>query len=159
MWLASVFLRQEPLNYMEHSPSTTSVSRCYWHRLSEFTELTAVSIKVFTSLIDFIVYFTKVRVGCFGVGLIAVSVSCLKSLCLNNKTYCFVSPWKGNASSLLSENSWHEDSSSSAYPICFVESLTAPLSDKDYYSHSKGGNSICCSLWLIPEPVLLSEDK
>lgn len=62
MWLASILLRQEPLNYIEHGPSTTGISRCYWHRLSEFTEITAVSMKVFTSSIDLIVYFPKVRV-------------------------------------------------------------------------------------------------
>lgn len=38
--------------------------------------------------------------------------------CLNNKTSPFGSPWKGNAWSLLSGNSWHVASAHSVRPIC-----------------------------------------
>lgn len=63
LWFANIFLCQEPLNYIEDSPSTISISRCYWDRLYEFTKLTAVSTKVFTSSTELIVYFANVRVA------------------------------------------------------------------------------------------------
>lgn len=59
MWLASVHLRQEPLDYIEHSPSTAGISRSYWDRLCEFADLAAVSMKAFTSLIGLMFIFLQ----------------------------------------------------------------------------------------------------
>lgn len=59
IWLTSVHLRQEALNYLEHSPSTAGISRSYWDEQWELTGLAAVSTKVSTSLMDLMFIFRK----------------------------------------------------------------------------------------------------
>ena len=85
IWLASVHLRQEALNYIEHSPSTAGISRSYWDEQWEFTGLAAVSTKVFYFTDGPHVYFPEVRVWwelwthlCCWPELILARASCFK---------------------------------------------------------------------------------